>query len=394
MEPERRKEMTRKVIKKISAVPKSPIKARDATKKADRKIQVPPAKELIQGGRAHIDIADLYKLGGLEGEAGKLQPVSCAQYGVAEEDVDQHQQDGDDRHGGAGCHGALQLPQPETEQKEQRHGGDGQHDLLEQIVRRGGGGHRKPEAGQIKGQRFDFKAGAVDKAHGVIAGPLQRDQRDKGQRNGFELVGSGRQGVLTEETELEHGQLQEGSGGGDAAADGGALGLQLFALFRLKLPKTKPLSADIDHIPALNGQAGGAGLGGLDPDAASGKDVVDPPASPVAPAEDRVYAADARVDETYIRAQRAADDVLPMREGEGVLPVAEIAPGLGLIVLGEHGADAADDQCDRQQDQDILAHGERIVGQPFHQDTSSRNFLHSILFYHKPARIDKHSRVN
>ena len=80
-------------------------------------------------------------------------------------------------------------------------------------------------------------------------------------------------------------------------------------------------------------------------------------------------AADVRIDKADIAGECAADDVLPMREGIGLRLVPEIAPDLGLISVGEHGADAADDDDEREDDKRVLARGKSIFGQGVHRIT-------------------------
>ena len=201
-------------------------------------------------------------------------------------------------------------------------------------------------------------------------------------------------GVLAQQKQLKHRQLQQGTGGGDPVARGGALLLQLLLFVRGDLPEAELLPAHIDHVPGLHRQSGGPGLGGLDPDAALGENVVDPPVALVATAEHRMHAAHARVHQAHVRVDGPADDVLPVGEGEGILAVAEIAPGLRLVVFGEHGADAADDHGDRKQNQNVFAHGERIVGKTLRAEHLPSTEIKTILFYHTRPLIDKRERVN
>ena len=94
--------------------------------KADEAIEVAPAEEPVQGGSAHKNVAGLYQLRGLEGVAGKFQPVSGPQHRVAEDHVYCQQPQGQRRHRQAQRHGAPQAPQPPAAEQKQRHGHQGQ----------------------------------------------------------------------------------------------------------------------------------------------------------------------------------------------------------------------------------------------------------------------------
>ena len=80
-------------------------------------------------------------------------------------------------------------------------------------------------------------------------------------------------------------------------------------------------------------------------------------------------AADVRIDKADVTRERAADDVLPMREGIGLRFVPELAPDLRLVTFGEHGADAADDNDEREDDKHVLARCKGIFGQGVHRTT-------------------------
>ena len=94
-----------------------------------------------------------------------------------------------------------------------------------------------------------------------------------------------------------------------------------------------------------------AHLGAVDPDLTSGKHVMHPPIASVAAGEDGMDTAHTRTLHTDIRALCAADDILPVVDREGLPADTDIGPDFRLIALAEHGADAADKDDQRQEDQ-------------------------------------------
>ena len=199
--------------------------------------------------------------------------------------------------------------------------------------------------------------------------------------------------MLQQENELKDRQLQKGDSGGDLMPGGGALGFQLLAFVGRDRAEAQLLTADVQNVAGRDFKAAWAGLRVLDPDAALGEDVIDAPAALVAPAQDGVHAADAGRDDAHVGVERAADDVLPVGEGVIRLSVAKVSPDLGLVAVAEHGTDAADDQYDRCQDQNIFAGREAVFRQGIRNLTPRAALLNMptitvLLLYHSCARID------
>ena len=65
---------------------------------------------------------------------------------------------------------------------------NGEDDLPIHVVRSGRGGDGHAEGGEVKGESFNLEARAVHDAHGVIAAPLQTDEREESERDGKELL--------------------------------------------------------------------------------------------------------------------------------------------------------------------------------------------------------------
>ena len=289
------------------------------------------------------------------------EPVARAEDHVGKHGV--HREQRQRRRGDGHAHRgrAVEASEPPAADQKEDHPGQRQQDLLVHVVRGRGGGHGHAEGGEVEGQGLHLKAAAADDAHGVVAAPLHDGQRRKAEGDGGQVLLFGEDRVLHQQKELKQRQLQQRHGGGDPAAGRGALLLQLFPLLRADLLKTHAHAAQIDHVPVVDAQAVLTHAHAVDPDAAAGEDVVYLPDPAVVSRQDRVGPADALPVDAHVGAGRAAEDVLPVVDGEAAVASADIGPGLRLVLLAQHGADTADDDRQAQQDQRILGRSEHIL---------------------------------
>ena len=98
----------------------------------------------------------------------------------------------------------------------------------------------------------------------------------------------------------------------------------------------------------------------VDPDAAAAEHVVNPPVAALVAAQDGVRARNLAQRDADVGIRRAADDDLPVLHGEAVPAVAQVGPGLGVVLLAQHRPQAAQQNGHGKQEQYALAAGQRI----------------------------------
>ena len=328
--------------------------------KDDEHEKVAPSVKLLERRRADVKVEHLDELRGLEGKAADGEPALRAVERVARENVQSQQRQREDRREGAQRLAAAQVAQPQAQQQEQHEGREDQHGLLEHVLRRGRGRHRHAQPREIKGDGLHLEAAAADKAHRPVAGPLEQDQHREAESDLHGLfVGRGEQ-MLQQKQQLEDRQLEERQRGGDAFACGGAFFLERAALFRAEILQTQVDRADLRRRARCELRALGTDRTAVHPHAAAREHVKEHPAPVVAPRQHGVRALDALAVDADVGRACAPDQVFPMRHVDGVAPEAGRGPGLGLIAGGEHRADAAQHDQQRQRDQQIFRGGEDI----------------------------------
>ena len=188
--------------------------------------------------------------------------------------------------------------------------------------------------------------------------------------------------MLQQKQQFKDRQLEERQRGRDALARGGAFFLERAALFRAEILQTQVDRADLRRRALGELRALGTDRTAVHPHAAAREHVKEHPAPVVAPRQHGVRALDALAVDADVGRACAPDQVFPMRHVDGVAPEAGRGPGLGLIAGGEHRADAAQHDQQRQRDQQIFRDGKDIRERQVHMRSppfgKSQNNLFSI----------------
>ena len=337
--------MTRKVAKKMTAVPKSPMSA---------------SEEPVERRCAGVDVEHLDELRGLEADSGYLQPVPRAEDGLAEDDV--HGQQAQGRRRGQKARGLdpLQAPQPGAQEEVERDAQDDEDGLFEHVLRRRRGADRRAQRRQEKGQGLRLEARAAHAARHEIAEPLRHHEREEGQADGEEVLLLRRDGELQRQEGLEEREYEQRDARADEAPGGSAPTLQRRALGRVYLAEGQDGVAELDGVPVLDGLQD-VYLVAVYIGALAGAEVRERPVAVPVPLEGGVQLRDAGHVEHYVGGGRAAYDALPVADGQGrAVLVEQPGPGLGLVALAEHGAYAAQKYPQRQNGQQILRAGHDV----------------------------------
>jgi hypothetical protein len=220
----------------------------------------------------------------------------------------------------------------------------------------------RPRVVRKEGQYLHLKAVAAHAAHGKITEPLDEDQREKAEDDAGGVVRRGGDGVLQQQKRLEHGEPEEREPRAHVAPRGRPSGLQLGALGGGNVLKHQLLAGELYRVAGADRRAVSGGVFAVYPGAAPGEGVVQLPHAVVAAYEDAVHPADRLVLKGYVGRAGPAQKVFPVVQRVYLVAAAvqHVSPDLGLVFFTQHGAQAPENDPQRQHGQYISGRGNDV----------------------------------